>query len=132
MPNPELTLDPELYQPPHLFWKVEDEPEPLNRITENPLGSLPTDVLLSDVNALKYPTAHFSHLGWAVAVPDTLVYFPGGHLVCAVQLSFTVPRSDLKLLKYPAAHVSHLSEVVEPARLVYLPGGHSVWYAVQE
>ena len=90
-------------------------------------------MLLCDVNALKYPAAHFSHLGWAVAVPDKLVYFPGGHLVCAVQLSFTVPRSDLKLLKYPATHASHLgSEVAKADGLMYLPGGHSVWYAVQE
>ena len=87
-------------------------------------------MLLLDVNALKYPVTQVSHLGWVVAVPDTSVYLPGGHVVCAVQLSVTVPRSDLELLKYPAAHVSHLSEVGE--RFGYLPGGHSVWYAVQE
>ena len=125
-----------------MFWKVEDEPWAWNRITEEKDASEPPEpplpdpleppapvtlLLLFDVNALKYPTTHFSHLGWAVPVPDTLVYFPGGHVVCAVHLSVTVPRSDLKLLKYPAAHFPHLSEVVEPARLVYLPGGHSVW-----
>jgi len=126
-PPPELTVEPELYQPPHVLRKVEDEPEPSNRITEE------TTALLLDVDALKYPVTHFSHLGWAVAVQDTVVYLPGGHLVCAVHLSVTVPRSDLELLKYPAAHVSHLgSEVAKADGLVYLPGGHSVWYAVQE
>ena len=132
-PHPELTVEPELYQPPQLLPKVEDEPEASNRTTEDLHASLATHVLLLDVKALKNPATHVSHLGWVVAVPDTSVYLPGAHLVWAVQESFTVPRVDLRLLKNPDGHVSHVgSDVAEASGLVYLPGGHSVWYAVQE
>ena len=134
-PDPELTVEPELYQPPQLLPKVEDEPEASNRTTEDlhAMASLATHVLLLDVKALKNPVTHVSHLGWVVAVPDTSVYLPGAHLVWAVQESFAVPRVDLRLLKNPDGHVSHVgSDVAEASGLVYLPGGHSVWYAVQE
>ena len=40
-----------------------------------------------DVEALKYPGGHVSHLGSEVAEPIVLVYVPGGHFVCAVHLS---------------------------------------------
>ena len=42
-------------------------------------------VLLLDAAALKNPSAHFSHWGWAVVVPATLVNSPAGHLVWKAQ-----------------------------------------------
>ena len=42
-------------------------------------------VLFSDVEALKNPGAHASHLGWVVELPAILVYLPGGHLVWVAQ-----------------------------------------------
>ena len=64
-------------------------------------------VLLSDVNALKNPDAHETHWGCAVVDPPTLVNFPGGHLVWAVQESPLALRMDVVVLKNPVAHVSH-------------------------
>ena len=40
-----------------------------------------------DVEALKYPGGHLSHLGSEVPEPTVLVYVPGKHLECAVHLS---------------------------------------------
>ena len=34
MPDPELTVEPPLYQPPHVFWNNEDDPEAWKRTTE--------------------------------------------------------------------------------------------------
>ena len=44
-------------------------------------------VLLLDVESLKNPVGHASHLGWAVAEPTVLVNLPGGHLVWAMHVS---------------------------------------------
>ena len=40
--------------------------------------------LLFDVETLKNPGAHATHFGGAVIEPDAAVYFPGGHLECAM------------------------------------------------
>ena len=34
MPDPKLTVEPPLYQPPHVFWNNEDDPEAWKRTTE--------------------------------------------------------------------------------------------------
>ena len=41
-------------------------------------------VLVCDIKALKNPGEQSSHLGRAVALPAVFVYFPAGHLVCAI------------------------------------------------
>ena len=51
-------------------------------------------VLLLDVEALKNPGPHTSHLGWAVAEPAVFVYLPGGHLVWAVHHSKGQPIAN--------------------------------------
>ena len=65
-------------------------------------------MLLRDVESLKNPAAHTSHLGSAVTEPDESVYLPGGHLVWAVHKSVTVLLFDVNALKKPAAHASHV------------------------
>ena len=64
-------------------------------------------MLLRDVESLKNPATHTSHLGSAVALPLVLVYLPAGHLVWAVQELFLVPVLDGASLNNPGAHVSH-------------------------
>ena len=44
-------------------------------------------VVLFDVEGLKNPGAHSSHLGGAVIEPDVAVYLPGGHFECAMHRS---------------------------------------------
>ena len=65
--------------------------------------------MLFDVVDLNFPDTHAWHWGCVVTVPATLLYLPGGHLVCAVQESvLRVPLLlDTASLKNPAAHVSH-------------------------
>lgn len=83
-------------------------------------------MLLFEVTLLKNPDTHTTQLDWAVS--EVTMYLPGGHsTVSAVQESVAL-LFDVKALKNPGAHVSHSgSEVVLPATLVYLPGGHLVW-----
>ena len=82
-------------------------------------------VLVLDMMSLKNPGAHDLHSGSPMAV--TLMYLPGGHVAfwTAVQKSVLVLLLDVLALKNPNAHVSHVGWVVlEPAIMVYLPGGH--------
>ena len=84
-------------------------------------------VLLRDTTTLKDPAAHFSHWGWAVAVPATLVNSPAGHLLWAAQESVVLTLVDISALKNPAAHFSHWGGVVPvgaTGTLVNSPGGH--------
>ena len=92
-------MEPALYQPPHMFSNVEDDPVAWKRtagvqlpseIPEPPL----THVLLFDAEALKNPGAHVSHVGWAVLDPALLVYFPGGHVAWAVHHSKGHPIAE--------------------------------------
>ena len=123
-----------LYQPPHVFSKLADEPVPSKRTTEEPQAEVvvegATHRLLIDVEVLKNPTAHVSHLGWEVAVPAALVNLPAGHLVWAVQESVFVLLFDVKFLKNPTGHASHWGPTVAE---MYLPRGHSTfWCALHE
>ena len=77
------------------------------------------------MEALKNPVAHVPHSGWVVAVPDTVVYLPGGHLVWATQELALLPL-DAEVLKKPAAHVAHVGCLVPCAVLIYFPEGHSI------
>ena len=86
-------------------------------------------MLLRDVESLKNPAAHTSHLGSAVALPLVLVYLPAGHLVWAVQKSFFVPALDAVSLKNPGAQVSHRGSAMA-VMLMYLPGGHVKFWAL--
>ena len=90
-----------------------------------PDEGLTTHVLLLDVEVLKNPVAHVPHSGWVVAVPDTVVYLPGGHLVWATQELALLPL-DAEVLKKPAAHVAHVGCLVPCAVLIYFPEGHSI------
>ena len=109
-------------------------------------------MLLFDVNALNNPGAHDSHWAWALALPITFVYFPGGHLVWAVHFGWEMVLTwiylpnghvifwamvqesnamllpDVYALKNPVGHTLHSGWVVaEPIVFVYLPAGHLGW-----
>ena len=84
-------------------------------------------VLSIDVKGLENPAAHALHFACAVADPAVSVYFPGAHLVWAMQASVSKLFTDVKALKNPVAQDSHWGwPVVLPAIFVYLPGGHLV------
>ena len=96
------------------------------------LGAFQTHVLLGDVESLKNPATHTSHLGSAVLLPLLLVYLPAGHLVWVVQDSFLVAMLDVVSLKNSGAHDLHSGPPMR-VTLMYLPGGHVMfWTAVQE
>ena len=82
-------------------------------------------VLALDTVSLKNPGAHDLHSGSPMAV--TLMYLPGGHVAlrASMQESVLVLLLDVLALKNPNTQVSHVGWVVlEPAIMVYLPGGH--------
>ena len=76
---------------------------------------------------MKNPGKHTLHMDWAVS--ELIMYLPGGHsILSAVQESVLLLLFEVRALKNPGGHFSHSgSEVVEPAILVNLPGGHLVW-----
>ena len=86
--------------------------------------------LLFEVEALKYPGAHTSHLGWAVR-ELSMVYLPAGHLAWAVQASGLLLLGDGSDLKNPGAHASHLGGELLVASM-YFPRGHRISLATEQ
>lgn len=95
--------------------------------------------LIFDAIALKNPAAHVLHMGWEVTVPPTEVYWPAGHFLWAMHFATEQPSVlqmvllDVAIWKNPVAHDTHARlEVVEPVALVNFPGGHLVFWSMQE